>query len=72
MIVADEPTTGLDLLVQAEILALLADLRARLGLSLLFISHDLPVVLRVVDRLAVMYRGQDRGAGASPDGGNSA
>jgi ABC-type glutathione transport system ATPase component len=58
LIVADEPTTGLDLLVQAEILALLADLRSRLGLSLLFISHDLPVVLRVVDRLAVMYRGQ--------------
>jgi peptide/nickel transport system ATP-binding protein len=58
LIVADEPTTGLDLLVQAEILALLADLRARLGLSLLFISHDLPVVVRVVDRLAVMYRGQ--------------
>jgi ABC-type glutathione transport system ATPase component/ABC-type dipeptide/oligopeptide/nickel transport system permease subunit len=58
LIVADEPTTGLDLIVQAEILALLADLRARLGLSLLFISHDLPVVLRIVDRFAVMYRGQ--------------
>ena len=58
LIVADEPTTGLDLIVQAEILALLADLRARLGLSLLFISHDLPVVLRVVDALAVMYRGE--------------
>jgi peptide/nickel transport system permease protein len=58
LIVADEPTTGLDVIVQAEILALLADLRARLGLSLLFISHDLPVVLRVVDSLAVMYRGE--------------
>ena len=58
LIVADEPTTGLDLIVQAEILSLLADLRARLGLSLLFISHDLPVVLRIVDRFAVMYRGQ--------------
>ena len=58
LIVADEPTTGLDLIVQAEILALLGDLRARFGLSLLFISHDLPVVLRVVARLAVMYRGQ--------------
>ena len=58
LIIADEPTTGLDLIVQAEILALLADLRARLGLSLLFISHDLPVVLRIVDRFAVMYQGQ--------------
>ena len=58
LIVADEPTTGLDLIVQSEILALLADLRARFGLSLLFISHDLPVVLRIADRLAVMHRGQ--------------
>ena len=58
LIVADEPTTGLDLIVQAEILALLADLRKRLGLSVLFISHDLPVVVRVADRLAVMYRGE--------------
>jgi peptide/nickel transport system permease protein len=58
LIVADEPTTGLDVIVQAEILALLAGLRRRLGLSVLFISHDLPVVVRVVDRLAVIYRGQ--------------
>ena len=58
LIVADEPTTGLDLIVQAEILALLAELRVRRGLSLLLISHDLPVVLQIVDRLAVMYRGQ--------------
>jgi ABC-type glutathione transport system ATPase component/ABC-type dipeptide/oligopeptide/nickel transport system permease subunit len=58
LIIADEPTSGLDLIVQAEILALLADLRARLGLSLLFISHDLPIVLQMADRLAVMQRGQ--------------
>src|SRR4029450_13071817 len=54
----DEPTTGLDLIVQTEILALLVSLRTRFGLSLLFISHDLPVVLRIADRLAVMHRGQ--------------
>ena len=58
LIIADEPTSGLDPIVQAEILALLADLRARLGLSLLFISHDLPIVLQMADRLAVMQRGQ--------------
>ena len=58
LIVADEMTTGLDLIVQAEILALLTNLRARLELSLLFVSHDLPVVLGIADRVAVMHRGQ--------------
>jgi ABC-type glutathione transport system ATPase component/ABC-type dipeptide/oligopeptide/nickel transport system permease subunit len=58
MIIADEPTSGLDLIVQAELLTLLADLRAQLRLSLLFISHDLPAVLRFVDRVGVMYQGR--------------
>jgi ABC-type glutathione transport system ATPase component/ABC-type dipeptide/oligopeptide/nickel transport system permease subunit len=58
LIIADEPTNGLDLIVQSEILSLLSDLRRRLGLSLLVISHDLPVVLEIVDRLAVMDGGR--------------
>jgi ABC-type glutathione transport system ATPase component len=58
LIIADEPTNGLDLIVQSEILSLLSDLRRRLGLSLLVISHDLPVVLEIVDQLAVMAGGR--------------
>jgi ABC-type glutathione transport system ATPase component len=58
LIVADEPTAGLDLIGQTEILALLADLRTRHGLSLLIISHDLPVVMRIAPRFAVMYQGR--------------
>ncbi len=58
IIVADEPTAGLDLIGQAGILALFAELRARLGLSLFLISHDLGVVLNVVPRFAVMQQGR--------------
>ena len=49
LLIADEPTTALDVTVQAQILALLAEIRSRLGMSLLFITHDLGIVRRIAD-----------------------
>src|SRR6201995_4004554 len=58
LLIADEPTTALDVTVQAQILALLADIRKRLGMSLLFITHDLGIVRRIADVVCVMNNGK--------------
>src|SRR5215472_219062 len=58
LLIADEPTTALDVTIQAQILELLAELRQRHKLAVLFISHDLGVVSRVAEQVAVMYAGE--------------
>ena len=58
IIVADEPTTALDVTIQAQILGLIADLQRRLGTALLLITHDLGVVSEIADRVIVMYAGR--------------
>lgn len=58
LLIADEPTTALDVTIQAQILELLADLQKRLGMAILFITHDLGVVRRISDRVCVMTDGE--------------
>jgi peptide/nickel transport system ATP-binding protein len=58
LLIADEPTTALDVTVQAQILALLEDLQSRLGMAIIIITHDLGVVAEMADEIAVMYAGR--------------
>ena len=58
LLIADEPTTALDVTVQAQILRLLKDLQAKLGMAMLFITHDLGIVRRIADDVAVMQKGR--------------
>ena len=58
MLIADEPTTALDVTVQAQILQLLNELKTRMGMSMLFITHDFGVVADIADDVVVMFRGE--------------
>jgi peptide/nickel transport system ATP-binding protein len=58
LLIADEPTTALDVTVQAQILALITDLQRRLGMAVIIITHDLGVVAEIADKIAVMYAGR--------------
>ena len=67
LVIADEPTTALDVMIQAQIIALLARLREEKGITLLAITHDLSVLAQLVDRVAVMYAGRIvEGAASGP------
>ncbi len=67
VLIADEPTTALDVTIQAQILDLMEDLQAQLGMALVFITHDLGVVAQIADRVLVMYAGQVVEAGPVAD-----
>ncbi|WP_439271793.1 ABC transporter ATP-binding protein [Pseudochrobactrum sp. HB0163] len=58
LLIADEPTTALDVTIQAQILRLLKDLQQRMGMAMILITHDLGVVARIADKVAVMYAGE--------------
>ncbi len=67
LLIADEPTTALDVTIQAQILELLAALRRERGMALVFITHSLPVVAEIADRVVVMYAGEVVEQGAAAD-----
>ncbi|MCL7466759.1 hypothetical protein [Phaeovulum sp. NW3] len=67
LLIADEPTTALDVTVQAQILDLLAGLQQERGLAMIFISHDIGVVARIAQRVQVMYAGRTVDAGPVGD-----
>src|SRR6186713_1007290 len=67
LLIADEPTTALDVTIQAQVLELLFDLRERLGMAMLLITHDLGVVRKMADRVCVMNDGEVVEAGAADD-----
>ncbi|GIK86891.1 MAG: ABC transporter ATP-binding protein [Betaproteobacteria bacterium] len=67
LLIADEPTTALDVTIQAQILALIAELKARLNMAVLLITHDLGVVANLADEVVVLYRGRVMEAGAVHD-----
>jgi peptide/nickel transport system ATP-binding protein len=67
LLIADEPTTALDVTIQAQILKLLQDLQSQLGMAILLITHDLGVVASMADEVVVMYRGEVMEAGTAAD-----
>jgi peptide/nickel transport system ATP-binding protein len=67
LLIADEPTTALDVTIQAQILKLMKDLQEKLGMAMLMITHDLGVVANMADEVVVMYRGKVVESGASED-----
>ena len=67
LLIADEPTTALDVTIQAQLLELLVGLQRRLGMAILFITHDMAIVRRLADRLCIMRRGKIVEAGATAD-----
>ena len=67
LLIADEPTTALDVTVQKEVLDLMADLQSRMGTAIVLISHDLGVIAETCDKVAVMYRGKIAEAASTAD-----